>query len=82
VSLGAHFPADVMGGFLSGPAVVLLIYVALQKLTWFVEVRFRGFQLKYATTIQRSQFIAVSLMANSNSSSGNKSVAKSKFIVT
>lgn len=41
-SLGAHFPADVMAGFLSSLAVVLLVYVAVQKLMRFVEVRFRG----------------------------------------
>lgn len=42
VSLGAHFPADVMAGFLSSLAVVLLVYVAIQKLMRFVEVRFRS----------------------------------------
>lgn len=42
VSLGAHFPADVMAGFLSSLAVVLLVYVAVQKLMRFVEVRFRS----------------------------------------
>jgi membrane-associated phospholipid phosphatase len=42
VSLGAHFPADVMAGFLSSLAVVLLVYVAVQKLGRFVEVRFRS----------------------------------------
>ncbi len=41
-SLGAHFPADVMAGFLSSLAVVVLVYVAVQKLMRFVEVRFRG----------------------------------------
>lgn len=30
VSLGAHFPADVMAGFLSSLAVVLLVYAAVQ----------------------------------------------------
>jgi membrane-associated phospholipid phosphatase len=42
VSLGAHFPADVVAGFLSSLAVVLLVYVAVQKLMRFVEVRFRS----------------------------------------
>lgn len=41
-SLGAHFPADVMAGFLSSLAVVLLVYVAVQKLMRFVEIRFRS----------------------------------------
>ncbi len=30
VSLGAHFPADVLAGFLSSLAVVLLVYAAIQ----------------------------------------------------
>jgi membrane-associated phospholipid phosphatase len=42
VSLGAHFPADVMAGFVSSLAVVLLVYVAVQKMGRFVEVRFRS----------------------------------------
>jgi len=42
VSLGAHFPADVVAGFLSSLAVVLLVYVAVQKLVRFVEIRFRS----------------------------------------
>jgi membrane-associated phospholipid phosphatase len=42
VSLGAHFPADVMAGYFSSLAVVLLVYVAVQKMTRFVEVRFRS----------------------------------------
>lgn len=42
VSLGAHFPADVMAGFLSSLVVVLLVYVALQKLMRVVENRFRS----------------------------------------
>ena len=41
VSLGAHFPADVMAGFLSSLAVVMAVYVAVQKLGRFVEARFR-----------------------------------------
>ncbi len=32
VSLGAHFPADVLAGFLSSLAVVLLVYAALRTL--------------------------------------------------
>ncbi|HEY8887884.1 MAG TPA: phosphatase PAP2 family protein [Gallionella sp.] len=32
ISLGAHFPADVVAGFLSSLIVVLLVYVAIQKL--------------------------------------------------
>jgi membrane-associated phospholipid phosphatase len=32
ISLGAHFPADVGAGFLSSLIVVLLVYVAIQKL--------------------------------------------------
>jgi membrane-associated phospholipid phosphatase len=32
VSLGAHFPADVLAGFLSSLAVVLLVYTAVQAL--------------------------------------------------
>jgi membrane-associated phospholipid phosphatase len=32
VSLGAHFPADVLAGFLSSLAVVLLVLVAIRKL--------------------------------------------------
>lgn len=32
VSLGAHFPADVMAGLLSSLAVVLLVYAAVQAL--------------------------------------------------
>ena len=42
VSLGAHFPADVLAGFLSSLAVVLLVDVAVQELMRFVEVRFRS----------------------------------------
>ncbi len=42
VSLGAHFPADVMAGFLSSLAVVLLVYVAVQRLMRVVKVRFRS----------------------------------------
>jgi membrane-associated phospholipid phosphatase len=30
ISLGAHFPADVLAGFLSSLAVVLLVYAAIQ----------------------------------------------------
>lgn len=32
MSLGAHFPADVLAGFLSSLAVVLLVYVAVHQL--------------------------------------------------
>lgn len=32
ISLGAHFPADVMAGFLSSLAVVLFVYAAVQAL--------------------------------------------------
>jgi membrane-associated phospholipid phosphatase len=32
MSLGAHFPADVVAGFLSSLVVVLLVYSAIQKL--------------------------------------------------
>ena len=39
VSLGAHFPADVMAGFLSSLAVVLLVYVAIQKLIRLIVIR-------------------------------------------
>jgi membrane-associated phospholipid phosphatase len=45
MSLGAHFPADVMAGFLSSLAVVLLVYVAIQKLMRLIAgrtIRFRG----------------------------------------
>lgn len=39
ISLGAHFPADVMAGFLSSLAVVLLVYVAIQKLMRLISNR-------------------------------------------
>jgi membrane-associated phospholipid phosphatase len=39
MSLGAHFPADVMAGFLSSLGVVLLVYVALHKLMRLVATR-------------------------------------------
>lgn len=39
MSLGAHFPADVMAGFISSLAVVLLVYVATQRLVWFMASR-------------------------------------------
>jgi membrane-associated phospholipid phosphatase len=45
MSLGAHFPADVMAGFLSSLAVVLLVYVAIQKLMRLIgsrTIRFRS----------------------------------------
>ena len=42
VSLGAHFPVDVMAGFLSSLAVVLLVYVAIRKLVRFIDDHFRN----------------------------------------
>lgn len=39
MSLGAHFPADVMAGFLSSLAVVLLVYVAVQNLMRLIAGR-------------------------------------------
>ncbi len=45
VSLGAHFPADVLAGFLSSLAVVLLVYAAVQKLMRLLAsraIRFNG----------------------------------------
>ena len=39
ISLGAHFPADVMAGFLSSLAVVSLVYVAIQKLMRLIAGR-------------------------------------------
>jgi membrane-associated phospholipid phosphatase len=42
ISLGAHFPADVMAGFISSLAVVVVVYVALQKMGRIVEVWFRS----------------------------------------
>lgn len=39
VSLGAHFPADVMAGFLSCLAVVWAVYVAVQQLVRLTEIR-------------------------------------------
>jgi membrane-associated phospholipid phosphatase len=44
MSLGAHFPADVMAGFLSSLAVVLLVYVAIQKLIWLIAGRTKRLQ--------------------------------------
>ena len=35
VSLGAHFPADVLAGFVSSLAVVMLVHAALQQLLKF-----------------------------------------------
>jgi len=32
ISLGAHFPADVLAGYLSSLAVVLLVYAGVQQL--------------------------------------------------
>jgi membrane-associated phospholipid phosphatase len=45
ISLGAHFPADVMAGLLSSLVVVLLVYVAIQKLMQLIgkrTIRFRS----------------------------------------
>jgi membrane-associated phospholipid phosphatase len=42
VSLGAHFPADVMAGFVSSLVVVLLVYFAVKRMGRFVEVWFRS----------------------------------------
>ena len=39
MSLGAHFPADVLAGFLSSLTVVLLVYVGIQKLMRVIAVR-------------------------------------------
>jgi len=39
MSLGAHFPADVVAGFLSSLAVVLLVYAAIQKLLRLIVTR-------------------------------------------
>ncbi len=41
VSLGAHFPADVLAGFASSLAVVLLVYVAVQRLLRWAAHRSR-----------------------------------------
>ncbi len=41
MSLGAHFPADVMAGFLSSLTVVLLVSAATNKLIRLVENRFQ-----------------------------------------
>jgi membrane-associated phospholipid phosphatase len=41
VSLGAHFPADVIAGFLSSLAVVLLVYVGVQNMLKLIENRSR-----------------------------------------
>jgi len=42
ISLGAHFPADVMAGFVSSLLVVLVVYVAVRKFVRFIEVQFRS----------------------------------------
>jgi signal peptidase II len=42
ISLGAHFPADVMAGFISSLAVVVVVYVAVQKMGRIVEIWFRS----------------------------------------
>jgi membrane-associated phospholipid phosphatase len=41
ISLGAHFPADVIAGYLSSLGVVLLVYVAVQKMVILIEKRLR-----------------------------------------
>jgi membrane-associated phospholipid phosphatase len=43
LSLGAHFPADVMAGFLSSLAMVLLVYIAIQKLVRLIGDRTNPF---------------------------------------
>lgn len=43
ISLGAHFPADVMAGFLSSLAVVMLVCVAIQKLMQVIGKRANRF---------------------------------------
>lgn len=37
ISLGMHFPADVLAGYLSSLLVVLLVYRAVQKLMTFIQ---------------------------------------------
>ncbi|MHB1238704.1 MAG: phosphatase PAP2 family protein, partial [Gallionella sp.] len=44
ISLGAHFPADVMAGFLSSLAVVMLVYAAIQKLMQVIGKRANRFR--------------------------------------
>jgi membrane-associated phospholipid phosphatase len=41
VSLGAHFPADVVAGLVSSLAIVLLVYAAIRKMMRLVEINFR-----------------------------------------
>jgi membrane-associated phospholipid phosphatase len=41
MSLGAHFPADVIAGFISSLAIVLLVSVAIQKLTRLLAARYQ-----------------------------------------
>jgi membrane-associated phospholipid phosphatase len=45
ISLGAHFPADVMAGFISSLAVVLLVYVAIQALLRLIAKRATRFRI-------------------------------------
>lgn len=44
ISLGAHFPADVIAGFLSSLAVVMLVYAAIQKLMQLIGKRANRFR--------------------------------------
>ena len=44
ISLGAHFPADVIAGFLSSLAVVMLVYAAIQKLMQVIGKRANRFR--------------------------------------
>jgi membrane-associated phospholipid phosphatase len=39
MSLGAHFPADVLAGCVSGLGVVMLVYVAIRKLMNLIETQ-------------------------------------------
>jgi membrane-associated phospholipid phosphatase len=39
MSLGAHFPADVLAGFQSSLAAVLLVYVAVHKMMKLIAGR-------------------------------------------
>jgi membrane-associated phospholipid phosphatase len=41
MSLGAHFPADVLAGIISSLAVVLLVYLAIQRLVRLIVSRAR-----------------------------------------
>jgi membrane-associated phospholipid phosphatase len=41
VSLGAHFPADVMAGYISSLLVVLLVFVVVQQIMNLIDKRLR-----------------------------------------